>query len=198
MAQISKAMKIEKEKIDDLTLKVRFTGFPGFFINAIRRRIINSVETASIDEVEIIKNTSGLYDEMIAHRLGMIPFTFNKEIFASKDSKVKFVLKAEGEKMVYSGEIKTTHEDFKPLYDDIPIVKLLDLQEIDIEGTIKLGNGKEHAKFIPAIVGMKEIEEDNIYELTIESISALSPEEILKEALSKINIEVKEWEKLFK
>ncbi len=186
-------------------VKLRLEGVDAALVNAIRRKILNSVETAAIEYIEVNKNTSGLYNEMLAHRLAMIPFTFAKviqnrnrceceDISCAKCS-VRFVLKKKGPGVVYSGDIKTVHEDFKPLIDNIPVVRLLDEQEIDIEGIITLGSGKDHAKYIPAVVGYEEIEENNIYEMYIESISALKPLDIFKEALDYLEDELIKLEK---
>lgn len=51
-----------------------FTNFPLYIVNAIQRSIMTNVDTLAIDLVEIHMNDSPIKDEMIAHRLGLIPF----------------------------------------------------------------------------------------------------------------------------
>ena len=45
------------------------------FANTLRRIIADEVPTMAIEDVEFTKNNSILYDEMIAHRLGLIPLS---------------------------------------------------------------------------------------------------------------------------
>ncbi len=205
---ITKGVEVVEENAE--YVKIKFKGYPSFVVNTIRRKILNSVETAAVEYVDILKNTSGLYDEMLAHRLAMIPFTFDKKYIKNRNSKeckeniddakcsVRFVLSKKGPGNVYSGDIKTTNEAFRPLYDDILVVRLLEGQEIDIEGVITLGSGKDHAKYQAAIVGMKEIKKDEEYELYVESISSLKPKDIVKEAIAKVIDELAYMDKVFK
>jgi DNA-directed RNA polymerase II subunit RPB3 len=60
---------------DDANVKFRISG-PAVkvcMVNALRRAIIADVATLAIDDVTVYKNTSALDDEVIAHRLGLVP-----------------------------------------------------------------------------------------------------------------------------
>ena len=43
------------------------------FANTLRRLMIDEVPAMAIEDVEFVKNNSILYDEIIAHRLGLVP-----------------------------------------------------------------------------------------------------------------------------
>ena len=43
------------------------------YVNTLRRLMIDEVPTMAIEEIEFQKNNSILYDEAIAHRLGLVP-----------------------------------------------------------------------------------------------------------------------------
>ena len=62
----------DKTKISFLIKGIHYT-----YANALRRIIINKVPTMAIENVEIRKNSSALYDEMVAHRLGLIVLKTN-------------------------------------------------------------------------------------------------------------------------
>ena len=53
--------------------------------------------------------------------------------------------------IVYSKDLKSDDPDIKPVYDNIPIVKLAKGQRIVLEAYAKLGRGKDHIKWQPAI-----------------------------------------------
>ena len=65
---------MEKKTQDILVLRVHADES---LANAVRRSVAE-VPTLAIDEVEIYKNDSPLYDEMLALRLGLVPLKTEK------------------------------------------------------------------------------------------------------------------------
>src|SRR3989338_10467263 len=108
--------------------------------NAIRR-YVNEVPSLAVDEVEIMKNDSALYDETVAHRIGLIPLKTDK---VKEGEVVQLKLNVSREGPVYSGDLKGGAD---VVYGKIPITILQAEQEMEILATARLGTGKEHAKF---------------------------------------------------
>lgn len=126
----------EKQKISFIT------DMPISLANAIRRGVLE-IPIMAVNEVEISKNDSALYDEIIAHRIGLIPIKTSKTI-----KETKFKLKEKGPKTVYSTDITpSTGIDYK-----LPIVILDEGQEIQIVGNANLGKGIEHIKYSPGLI----------------------------------------------
>jgi DNA-directed RNA polymerase subunit D len=134
------------------------------FLNAIRRSTISLVPTMAIEDVEVRKNSSVLYDEVLAHRLGLIPLKTdlkNYEIIEKPEDAEslkyisKLTLKAKGPKTIYSGDLKPADPAIAPVYDKMPILTLLKGQEIELEATAILGRGKDHLKWTPGIMFYK-------------------------------------------
>ena len=130
------------------------------FANTLRRLMIDEVPTMAIEYVEFIKNNSILYDEIIAHRIGLIPLKTDLKSYNTQDKckcegkgcnrcQLKMVLRVSKVGTVYASEIKSKDPAVKPVYGNTPIVKLLKGQSLELEATAILGRGKEHIKWSP-------------------------------------------------
>lgn len=153
-------MKIEVLEDKDLRLKFLLRNAPIAFANSLRRAMKSLVPTMAVDYVVFYMNTSYIYDEMIAHRLGLIPIKTDLERFNLLDEcvckgegcpncQVSFRLNVEGPKVVYSGDLISEDPEIRPVYENIPIVELFEGQQLMIEAVARLGIGKEHAKYQP-------------------------------------------------
>lgn len=129
------------------------------FVNALRRLMVDAVPTMAVEEIEVVQNGSALYDEIIAHRLGMVPLVTDLKGYDVKEeddelsakNSVKLTLTAKGPCTVYAGDLKSKDPKIKPAHPKTPIVKLLKGQELELEATAILGRGKQHSKFTPCL-----------------------------------------------
>jgi DNA-directed RNA polymerase subunit D len=154
------------------------------FANTLRRIIVEEVPTMAIEDVEFRKNNSIMYDEMVAHRLGLIPLTTDLKSYNVPEKckckgegcarcQVKLVLKAsKGSGIVYASELKSKDAAIKPVYPKMPIVKLLKGQSLELEATASLGRGKVHTKWSPGLAYYK-------HKPIIEIGNVKNPEEIV-------------------
>ena len=113
--------------------------------NAIRRSI-EEIPVLAIDEVEFFKNDSALYDEFLAHRIGLIPLKTESKLGSKTNVSLK--LKKIGPCTVYSGDFKG---GVKVVHDKIPITLLEKDQELELVASAALGKGIEHTKYSPGL-----------------------------------------------
>jgi len=144
-------------------------GVPLPLLNAVRRACFTDVPVMAIDIVEFFENNTVLYDEIIAHRLGLIPLTSEEALEKYDppekcrnaplgDPKCYVVFKLEVEtgpneyRVVYSGDMESSDPSVKPLYDNIPIVIMAPNQSLRLQAYARLGYGREHAKWMPVSI----------------------------------------------
>lgn len=154
------------EQKDKYHMTFALKGTTPAYANTIRRLILERVPTMAIEDVEFHDNSSILYDEIIAHRLGLIPLTTDLKTYNLQSEcnckgagcarcTVTFSLEAKGPKIVYASEMQTSDPAVKPVYPNTPIVKLLKNQEIKFVAKAVLGVGIDHAKWSPGHVFYK-------------------------------------------
>ena len=150
--------------------------------NAIRR-YVGEIPILAVDDVEISKNDSPLYDETISHRIGLIPIKASKEINEKTGAKLKLSVKKEG--TVYSGELKGNVE---VVYDKIPITILTKDQELEVIANVRTGKGQEHARFSPGLMFYRGIAEVTMDKEFKDEVQKICPANEIKEKGDKIVI----------
>jgi len=131
--------------------------------NAIRRSV-NEIPTLAVDEVEFFKNDSALHDEMIAHRIGLIPLKNEKLKLSEKCScKGEGCAKCERRsKLVKKGPATVYSQDmsgYDVVYEGIPITILDKNQELEAEAIARMGIGINHVKWSPGVLFYKNVKE---------------------------------------
>lgn len=160
--------------------------------NALRRAMINGVSTFAIDKVNFYENTSAMFDEYIAHRIGLVPISTPKS--HTEDEQVLFTLDAEGPKVVLSKELESRDKEIKVANGDIPLIKLDEGQKIRLDGTAIIGTSVKHTKFQACHVAF-ENKGKNSFEFNVESFGQMPPRQIVNNALEAIKKEIKAIEK---
>ena len=156
----------------DTTLAVRIEGSEPTFVNAIRRTLLSDVPKMAIEDVEFhlspiraedgkeYESVAPLFDEMISHRLGLVPIPTDLQLFVPRATcptchgegcpacTIIYSLNKRGPGVVTSGDLEPIGDSkLKPKDAKIPIVKLGDGQALLIYATATLGTGREHAKW---------------------------------------------------
>lgn len=171
-------MKIIEKKPNQI---VFITEMEETIANSIRR-YVNQIPVVAIDEIEISRNDSPLYDETIAHRMGLITLK-NKSLNEKKPEKLKLKVNKEG--IVYSEEIKGEPE---VVYKKIPITTLAKGQELEIVATPKVGKGSEHSKFTPGLMFYRNVVEITADKSLYDEIKKACPNSEIKDKGQKITI----------
>lgn len=154
-----------KKEGDIITFKV--AGITYQFANALRRAVISEVPSMAIEEVTFISNSSILNDEVLAHRLGLLPLktdlkTYNYRSECTCKSKgcgkceTTITMDVEGPKTVYAEDIVSADPKVVPVNPTTPIVKLTENQKVTVEAKAILGKAGDHIKWQSGIASYEE------------------------------------------
>lgn len=158
------------------------------FANSLRRVILAEVPTVALDLIEIENNTSVIPDEMLAHRLGLVPLNAKnceQDLDYTRDCDCEdhcvrcsvtlslHVRCESGIMSVYARDLMVQGERMNDTIGD-PVItdpegkgplicKLAKGQEIKLTCLAKKGTAKEHAKWAPtAAVGFEYDPHNNL------------------------------------
>ncbi len=157
-------MEVRILERDNNRLRFIVQGIGAALANSLRRAMMAEVPSMAIEDVVIVENSSSMRDEILAHRLGLIPLRTDLKSYVLREKcvchielgcgKCGVILTLEAEavgapRTVYSKEFVSSDPNIMPVSGEIPIVKLAQGQRIRLEAYARLGKGSEHAKWQP-------------------------------------------------
>ena len=169
-------MKVKLRQNEKFFAQVEFIDVNYSFVNSIRRSLIPMVPCLAIHEVDFhmgslgsyveeesgeekeYESISAMFNEILAHRIGMLPIpTDAKTIEAfgdsvnddSKQPDIMYSLHKQGPCTVYSGDLEPVNGDTSLNIPEpsVPIVKLTEGQAILVYAKAKMGTTQQHAKW---------------------------------------------------
>jgi len=150
-------MKITPISSQGLVAKYKIEASSPAWVNALRRFSQDYVPTLAFEDLEISANSSGLYDDIVAHRIGLIPLTTDLSSYTlvhegeevSAMNSVLLTLKASTPGYVTSGAFTSKDPKVKPAFEEIQVTYLIGDQEIALTGLAVMGQGVKHVKWSP-------------------------------------------------
>ena len=174
----SQNFKVEVKRLTDDDIEFDMIGIDPSLANAFRRILISEVPTMAIERVYIANNTSLIQDEVLSHRLGLIPISADPRLFEYPDNAgdnrnekntIVFKLhvachKGQPRMTVRSDQLKWLPNGSELIAEDAK------LSEIELEAHAVKGVGRTHAKWspvstawyrmLPEVVLLENIEDD--------------------------------------
>ncbi|MGC8686111.1 MAG: DNA-directed RNA polymerase subunit D [Thermoplasmata archaeon] len=168
-------MKLNIIELKDRYIKFEIAGIDYSIANILRRTLINDIPKLAIKNVtfhlgsiqridkdgkeQTYNSSSPLFNEIIAHRLGLIPLPTDLNMKFREDCShppdqacplctVTYTLTKYGPDTVYSGDLIPIGDlSFAPIEKGIPIVKLNETQALLIDAEAIMGTAKQHARW---------------------------------------------------
>ena len=151
-------MKVNVKELKPKKAVLKIEDTRPYFVNSLRRVMISELPKLAVDDVVIYDNTSALFDEIISHRLGLVPIPTDLSLLAFREEcvckgkgcpncTVRYTLSKEGEGTVYSGDLQPAEKSWAIIENKIPIVELYGDQRLILEVEAVLGRGRDHAKW---------------------------------------------------
>jgi DNA-directed RNA polymerase II subunit RPB3 len=205
-------IKVKIHQLEDNFIQFSISNIHIGLANAIRRIMIAEVPTMAIDFARIMQNSGCIHDDMIAQRIGLIPFvSTNVDKFdyywnnSEGLSEVEYELNIinTGDEIIevtsndlkiknvnnYTGYIKNIYKSVTVVDMGYPIVitKLAKGQQLYFICSVRKGISQEHAKFQPTSSVGYEILPDNEFLFKVETVGSLTPSEVIEKTFDIFN-----------
>ena len=85
LTSFKRSLKLNITRLSQRSIDLDLVGVDASISNAIRRTLIAEVPTIAIEHVYVWNNTSVIQDEVLAHRLGLVPLNVDPRLFEMRD-----------------------------------------------------------------------------------------------------------------
>jgi DNA-directed RNA polymerase subunit D len=200
-------MEVKILEKSERVMRVRIEDIDFALANSLRRIMMGEIPVMAIEHVDIIENGSGLVDEVLAHRLGLIPlkwpvgkYTLPADCVCKGKGcdkcQVSLKLEKNGPVIIRGSDFENNDEEVAPLDANVPIVELLENQAIKLTAVAQIGLGREHAKWQAATVGYEQ--RGKSFTFNVESTCGLTAQEVFEKAIDVIAETADEFAKAVK
>lgn len=157
------------------------------YANRLRQLLMTGLKTQAIHTVKPILNTSNIPNEVISHRLQLIPFKNDPSFSGTSSEKITASIQMRGPKNVLSGDILGPLE---PVLDDLLIAVLDEEDELDMELEFETGSGLDHIKWSPCIC-VVYFQEGHYYRFSIEHHGMMDSMTLFSKAMELLRGEIR-------
>ena len=195
-------MKLEKlqEKKKDGKLSFLMKGTNEVFANTIRRLVLEEVPTLAVEDIEIKDNGSALYDEMLGLRLGLLPIKTdlksyrlpeNEAEITEKSARCTLQIKLKSSKKgdVLAGEAESSDPKCTFVHEEMPVVRLLAKQKLDVTMTAVMGQGRDHVKWAPGWAFYRKAAEIKVGKVDTNALAKINHDGVFKISGGKVTVD---------
>jgi len=175
-------MNIEMSMEKGNRIEFLLRGSSTSFANLIRRFGMGQVPVFAIDSVTFYENSSSMFDEYLAHRIGQVPLVSDT---GRAKEEVLFTLEGEGPSTVYTKDLKSADSKVRASLDNIPLLRLLEGQNIRLEAKARRGIGRQHAKWQAGLIGYEALDGKD-FRFKAETFLQLEPRDFLSAAADAV------------
>ena len=165
---------------------------PEQLANRFRSILTSDIESYAIETVQIWINDSFYYDEILAHRLGLIPIielpSPNQEspLVETPDDQIAYAIDVEAGSKPYrvmSSDLQSS-DPTKILFPNLTVVLLLPGQRLKLLAKAEKGTGQKHAKWSSTVLPVDRPTSDpNVFRFKMGLTGAISALNVLEQAV---------------
>ena len=134
-------MKVSVDDHGDACV-LHLTDAPLSVANGLRRACLADVTVPAFERLVILANTSAHADEVLAHRLGLMPLRGT-----GGDGTATLSVRCAGMRQTVTLADFEWPENVQPVHPESPLVTLTQGQALELEVTAMWGTARDHAKF---------------------------------------------------